>query len=46
MEPETEEIEFEKYSRDKLLTEYFLQKFIIFKSNILILVIGKITLTE
>ena len=24
MEPETEEIEFEKYSRDKLLTEYFL----------------------
>ena len=46
MEPETEELEFEKYSRDKLLTEYFLQRFIIFKSNILILVVGNITLTE
>ena len=43
---ETEEIEFEKYSRDKLLTEYFLQKFIIWKSDILILVVGNISLTE
>ena len=43
---ESEEIEFEKYSRDKLLTEYFLQKFIIWKSDILILVVGNISLTE
>ena len=46
MESETEEFEFEKYSRDKLLTEYFLQRFIIYKSNILILVVGNISLTE
>ena len=31
---------------DKLITEYFLQKFIIWKSDILILVVGNITLTE
>jgi len=38
--------EFEKYSRDKLITEFFLQKFIIWKSNIIILVVGNISLTE
>ena len=43
---EDEDIEFEKYSRDKLITEFFLQKFIIYKSDILILVIGNISLTE
>ena len=43
---EVEEIEFEKYSRDKLITEYFIQRFIIWKSNILILLVGNITLTE
>ena len=43
---ESEEIEFEIYSRDKLITEYFIQRFIIDKSDILILVVGNITLTE
>ena len=43
---EVEENEFEKYSRDKLITEYFIQRFIIWKSDILILVVGNITLTE
>ena len=43
---EGEDIEFEKYSRDKLITEFFLQKFIIWKSDILILVVGNISLTE
>ena len=38
--------EFEKYSRDKLITEFFLQKFIIKKSDIIILVVGNISLTE
>ena len=38
--------DFEKYSRDKLITEFFLQKFIIWKSDILILVVGNISLTE
>ena len=48
----TEEIEdekdkeFEKYSRDKLITEIFIQKFIIWKSDILVLVVGNISLTE
>ena len=41
-----ENIEFEQYSRDKLITEFFLQKFIIWKSDVLILVIGNISLTE
>ena len=41
-----ENIEFEQYSRDKLITEFFLQKFIIWKSDVLILVVGNITLTE
>ena len=43
---ENEEIEFEKYLRDKLITEYFIQRFIIWKSDILILVVGNITLIE
>ena len=41
-----ENIEFEQYSRDKLITEFFLQKFIIWKSDVLILVVGNISLTE
>ena len=36
-------IEFEQYSRDKLITEFFLQKFIIWKSDVLILVVGNIS---
>ena len=40
------DIEFENYSRDKLITEFFIQKFIIWKSDIIILVIGNISLTE
>ena len=43
---EDEDVEFEEYSRDKLLSEFFIQKFIIFKSDILILVVGNITLNE
>ena len=38
--------EFEKYLRDKLITEFFLQKFIICKSDILILVVGNISLAQ
>jgi Na+-transporting NADH:ubiquinone oxidoreductase subunit NqrC len=38
--------EFERYSWDKLITEFFLQKFILWKSDIVILVIGNISLTE
>ena len=38
--------EFEEFSRDKLSIELFLQKFIIYYSNILILVVGNISLTE
>ena len=38
--------EIEKYARDKLLSENFLQKFIIRKSNILLVVIGIMTLSE
>ena len=37
---------FEEYCRDKLITELFIQKFIIYKSDILIIVIGNITLNE
>ena len=40
------ELEFEEYSRDKLVTELFIQKFILWKSNIIILVVGNITLSE
>ena len=43
---EVKDKEFEQYSRDKLITEYFLQKFIIYKSDIIILVVGNISLTE
>ena len=46
-EPEDEKNnEFEQYSRDKLITEFFLQKFILWKSDIIILVVGNISLTE
>ena len=38
--------EIEEYARDKLLSENFLQKFIINKSNILLVVIGNMTLSE
>ena len=38
--------EFEKYSRDKLITEFFIQKFIIWKADIIVLVVGNISLTE
>ena len=41
-----EDIEFEEYSRDKLISEFFIQKFIIWKSDILILMVGNITLNE
>ena len=41
-----DEFEFEEYSRDKLLTELYIQKFIIWKSNIVILLVGSITLSE
>ena len=40
------ENKFEEYCRDKLITELFIQKFIIYKSDILIIVIGNITLNE
>jgi hypothetical protein len=38
--------EIEEYARDKLLSENFLQKFIIKKSNTLLVVIGNMTLSE
>ena len=40
------ENKFEEYCRDKLITELFIQKFIIYKSDILIIVIGNMTLNE
>jgi len=40
------ESKFEEYCRDKLITELFIQKFIIYKSDILIIVIGNMTLNE
>ena len=40
------ESKFEEYCRDKLITELFIQKFIINKSDILIIVIGNMTLNE
>ena len=46
IEQPSEGEEFEEYSRDKLSIELFLQKFIINYSNILILVVGNISLTE
>ena len=41
-----EDNEIEEYSRDKLISEFFIQKFIIYKANILIIVVGNITLNE
>ena len=41
-----DEFEFEEYSRDKLVTELYIQKFILWKSNIVILLVGSITLSE
>ena len=38
--------EFEEYSRDKLVTELYIQQFILWKSNIVILLVGSITLSE
>ena len=40
------QLEFEEYSRDKLITEFYIQQFILWKSNIIILVVGSITLSE
>ena len=45
-EEENEEENIEEYSRDKLLTEYFLEKFILQKSNVLIIVVGPMTISE
>ena len=39
-------LEFEEYSRDKLVTELYIQQFILWKSNIVILLVGSITLSE
>ena len=39
-------MEFEEYSRDKLITEYYIQQFILWKSDIIILLVGSITLSE
>ena len=39
-------MEFEEYSRDKLVTELYIQQFILWKSNIVILLVGSITLSE
>ena len=41
-----DELEFEEYSRDKLVTELYIQKFILWKSDIIILLVGSITLSE
>ena len=41
-----DQLEFEEYSRDKLITEYYIQQFILWKSDIIILLIGSITLSE
>ena len=40
------QLEFEEYSRDKLITEFYIQQFILWKSDIIILVVGSITLSE
>ena len=42
----TDQLEFEEYSRDKLITEFYIQQFILWKSNIIILLVGSITLSE
>ena len=41
-----DQLEFEEYSRDKLITEYYIQQFILWKSDIIILLVGSITLSE
>jgi hypothetical protein len=41
-----DQLEFEEYSRDKLITEFYIQRFILWKSNIIILLVGSITLSE
>ena len=41
-----DELEFEEYSRDKLITEFYIQQFILWKSDIIILLVGSITLSE
>ena len=41
-----DQFEFEEYSRDKLITEFYIQQFILWKSNIIILLVGSITLSE
>ena len=41
-----DEFEFEEYSRDTLVTEFYIQQFILWKSNIVILLVGSITLSE
>ena len=41
-----DQLEFEEYSRDKLITEFYIQQFILWKSNIIILLVGSITLSE
>ena len=41
-----DQLEFEEYSRDKLITEFYIQQFILWKSNIVILLVGSITLSE
>ena len=38
--------DFEEYSRDKLVTELYIQQFILWKSNIVILLVGNITLSD
>ena len=40
------QLEFEEYSRDKLINEFYIQQFILWKSNIIILLVGSITLSE
>ena len=41
-----DQLEFEEYSRDKLITEFYIQQFILWKSSIIILLVGSITLSE
>ena len=41
-----DEKKFEEHLRDKLISEFFKQNFIIYKANILIVVVGIITINE
>ena len=43
---EDDDVNIEEYSRDKQITEYFLQKFILQKSNVLLIVVGQMTISE